>query len=59
MGTKTDLDCRHYPPPYNYVEYFSRSINISLIFNDAAGQTGFYLPASSSPLHATINSISN
>jgi hypothetical protein len=49
----------HYPPPYNYVEYFSEANNFTLICEDATSWSGCTLPSDQNPWNATIDAISN
>jgi hypothetical protein len=49
----------HYPPPYNYVEYFSEGNNFTLVCEDATSMSGCTLPSGQNPWNATIDAISN
>jgi len=49
----------HYPPPYNYVEYFSEANNFTLICEDATSMSKCTLPSGQDPWNATIDAISN
>jgi hypothetical protein len=49
----------HYPPPYNYVEYFSEANNFTLICEDTTSWSGCTLPSGQNPWNATVDAISN
>ena len=57
--TLANTNNSHYPPPYNYVEYFSEANNFTLICGDTTSMSGCTLPSGQNPWNATIDVIAN